>query len=209
MKEKIARVLTKLSENPERRVFHSEADFQFQLAWGLKEQEGFDVILEYSENISNNERNRVDIVIVKNNKYIPIELKYFTKPHNNYKQLKQQNDTWRTYDYFEDLMRVESFVNTRDNSDEGYTIVLSNYNFFWQGNVKENVNYYDYRILHNREIKPRDYKWADSEAKSVKGTRREKKIKIKGNYKFKWDTFFKEKDLEFKYMINRYSKNHK
>jgi len=39
---------------------------------------------------------------------------------------------------------------------------------------KESTNYYDFRILNNREIKPREYKWADSNAKSVKGTRRKR-----------------------------------
>jgi hypothetical protein len=207
MKEIIKKAMENLSKNKDR-VFHSEADFQFQLAWELKSLKDFNVRLEYSENLSSNKNGHFDIVIItEDQKYIPVELKYFTKPHHKYPQLKQQNDTWRTYDYFEDMLRVEHFVNQHNNSYKGYTIVLSNYAFFWEGNVRESTNYYDFRILNNREIKPREYKWADSNAKSVKGTRREKNIELKGHYKFEWNAFLEEEDLEFKYMINEYLDN--
>ena len=59
----------------ERPVFHSEADFQFALAWQIREATGLDVRLEYPR--VPNERVYLDIWLPEAK--AAIELKYFKK----------------------------------------------------------------------------------------------------------------------------------
>ena len=61
-----------------RKVFCSEADFQLELAWILKEQNpNYHVRLEYVPSF--NKKMHIDIVLLNDNEFIPIELKYKTK----------------------------------------------------------------------------------------------------------------------------------
>lgn len=58
-----------------RPVFHSEADFQFALAWEIRKRRGFDVRLEFPP--FPNERMRLDIWVPELG--TAIELKYLTR----------------------------------------------------------------------------------------------------------------------------------
>ena len=69
----IKMVMGKLSS--ERKVFHSEADFQFSLAWKIKENyPEYEIFLEWPVSIKK-QIIYVDIVLEKDDKIIPIELK--------------------------------------------------------------------------------------------------------------------------------------
>lgn len=61
-----------------RPIFHSEADFQFSLAWLIKEQYPncdirLEIVPEFNPNL------HLDILVIFEGKWIPIELKYTTK----------------------------------------------------------------------------------------------------------------------------------
>ena len=61
-----------------RPIFHSEADFQFSLAWIIKEEyPNCDIILEFVPEF--NPSLHLDILVIVDGKWIPIELKYTTK----------------------------------------------------------------------------------------------------------------------------------
>ena len=120
-----------------RPVFHSEADFQFELAWAIKEAMGEEcqIRLEYpvfvNENLGDNRGDRwyIDIIVLikdgENWDWIPIELKYKTRIPKNEEQpftkmthgieedyyLKNQSaqDISR-YLFWKDVHRVESLV---------------------------------------------------------------------------------------------------
>ena len=61
-----------------RPIFHSEADFQFSLAWIIKEiYPDCEIRLEFVPDFNTNLH--LDILVILNGKWIPIELKYTTK----------------------------------------------------------------------------------------------------------------------------------
>ena len=61
-----------------RPIFHSEADFQFSLAWMIKEQyPNCEIRLEFVPEFNPNLH--LDILVILDGKWIPIELKYTTK----------------------------------------------------------------------------------------------------------------------------------
>ena len=61
-----------------RPIFHSEADFQFSLAWMIKEQyPNCDIRIEFVPEFNPNLH--LDILVILDGKWIPIELKYTTK----------------------------------------------------------------------------------------------------------------------------------
>ena len=65
-----------------RPVFTSEADFQFSLAWEIKSlYEDSEVILEYIPRYNRNVH--IDILVVVDGRFIPIELKYKTRGTDN------------------------------------------------------------------------------------------------------------------------------
>ena len=62
----------------ERKLFHSEADFQFALAWKIQQKyTDAKVRLEYCMNL-NKQAMHIDMVVFLGEKIIPIELKYKT-----------------------------------------------------------------------------------------------------------------------------------
>jgi len=111
-------------------IFANENQFQFELAWRIKEKyKEYDVLFEvvYLDDVKNNKQNSMenkndenkknytDLVIVDNssneNEYIAIELKYKTvrvPGDENYDMLKDQGAQGLAgYDYLKDLSRLE------------------------------------------------------------------------------------------------------
>ena len=69
-------IVDKLKER--RKIFVSEADFQLELAWTIKENyPNAKIRLEYCPTFDLNMH--IDILVIMNNKWYPIELKYKTK----------------------------------------------------------------------------------------------------------------------------------
>lgn len=72
--EKVLRDLFK-----DRPIFHSEADFQFALAWRIKEQYSKAKIRLEMRSDNFDKKEYIDILVELNGKKYPIELKYKTK----------------------------------------------------------------------------------------------------------------------------------
>lgn len=141
-----------------RSLFHSEADFQFALAWKLKElyQDKVDIVLEVPLNVKSNDR--LDILVITKSRKIPVELKYFhSKLDFNEYHLKKQNDTWRSQRVLKDLKRIEEFSEreNKPNEQEGYVILICNESKYWTPK-KGNLAYFNFRLEDGRTIKAKE-----------------------------------------------------
>jgi len=94
-----------------RMVFHSEADFQFALAWQIQQSyPDADIRLEYPA--SNKTKEYVDILVKLNDDVYPIELKYKTKRlsislDDEVYALKQHGaGGFGSYDFIKDICRL-------------------------------------------------------------------------------------------------------
>lgn len=213
--KKIIEIMEALAElgstNSRRAIFTSEAEFQHNFAWMAKTlNEEIDYVL--FETPLDDDKRRVDLVLVmKDGTNIPIEFKYFTKKIDGeeFKYIRNQNDTYRSYDYLADIQRIEEFVsNDKNNSPCGYSIVLTNNSVYWTYNSEsETANYKDFRLFEGRLIeKDQLLMWIDSNARGVKKTQ-QKPIILRKDYLFKWYDYIKENNkYHFKYMINKYIK---
>ena len=191
------RVLEKMSQSKRNGgIFHSESDFQFQLAWNIKEMYPVvDVALEYCFNDG-----RIDIVIsFPDGKEIPIELKYFVKPVEGY-NLNTQNDTWRVYEVLKDVSRIERFI--EDKKTNGYTILLSNASIYWRGPSEKNKpNYYNFALTDGKKLEANTpLNWLDPEATAVTESRKNK-IVLNQKYLFNWKDYKEVENSQFRYLI--------
>lgn len=115
-----------------RKLFSSEADFQFSLAWTIKElYPNVEVRLEWVP--SDYDPNMyIDIVVFNGDVMIPIELKYKTKKTDKVVDgerfvLKNQSATdLGRYDFLKDIQRIEFIKQNLPNVTEGYAILLTN-----------------------------------------------------------------------------------
>lgn len=135
----IYRAIEELSKtNP---LFNSELEFQFYLAWKIKElyKDIYTICLEYPlKNYQEKNRN-IDLVLVCNNGgLIPIELKYKTSKFEyffnniNYKLKDQSANDLSKYGHLKDVSRIEYFKETEKNFLVGYAITITNQAKTWQ-----------------------------------------------------------------------------
>ena len=113
-----------------RPIFHSEADFQFSLAWLIKKKyPEYEIRLEFIPDFNPNLH--LDILVILDGKWIPIELKYTTKKciktiNDEVYVLKEQGAKDQgCYNYLKDIMRIEEFRDKSNNFIEGYTIKIT------------------------------------------------------------------------------------
>ena len=178
-----------LSLNQERPVFHSEADFQFALAWKIQSQHpDADVRLEYCPSEAPN--THIDIVVFHLGEVIPIELKYKTKKLSinlgdeafNLKNHGAQD--LGKYDFVKDVRRLEELSSLLSNCSHGYTIWLTNDPSYWIPPTRKNTVYEAFSIYHKAQ-KHGFMEWRPhAGAGTIKG--RESPIELKGTYDITW-----------------------
>lgn len=187
-----------------KRLFNSEADLQFALAWEIQTQyPNAEIRLEYVP-WDYNPQMHIDIVVYDNNKLIPIELKYKTKGfigEYNKENIVLKNhgaqDHGR-YDFIKDIQRLEGFCGCKNyNVGTGYAIFLTNDSKYWLSNDKNSIDN-AFRI-HEGNVVSGDLNWEDKAGfGSVKGR---PALRLKGNYKFNWNVYNLADNLQFKYTI--------
>lgn len=179
-KQFIETVLLALAK--ERKVFWSEADFQFAFAWKLKE------MLKYSDPKSainvrlerradaleqrtdaseqGNEKENsgdiyIDIWVEINEKVYPIELKYktiqctITDGSEEYKLKQHSACDIGCYLYLKDVERIEHISKSLDdNFGKGYAIMLTNDHLYWDKpkTTPDTTIFRDFRIYDGRKI---------------------------------------------------------
>lgn len=191
-------ILNKLSSEA-RNLFHSEADFQFRLAWEIKElyRDRVDVILEYPVETLRG-RVYIDImVILDGHKYIPIELKYktisanFIIGNNSLRLLNQGAQDLGKFDYLNDIERIESYKKKYPMT-EGYAVLLTN-DLLYTKKTRRNTKNKDFSIG-NKEVKNNVLTWREDSSVFI-NKHRKASINLSGRYTMKWLTYNTFKDI--------------
>ena len=184
-----------------RPIFHSEADFQFSLAWLIKKKyPECEIRLEFVPEFNPNLH--LDILVILNGKWIPIELKYtiyVLKEHG----AKDQG----CYNYLKDIMRIEEFKDKTSKFIEGYTIKITSEMSYLKPPTKVNCTYAEFSIEEG-SIKTGCMNW---DANTGKGTMRgmEAPIVLSGMYPINWKEYSKVDDTNsgtFMYLVNTINK---
>lgn len=201
----INKILNNLSNK--RKIFVSEADFKFALAWEIKSEiPEAKVRLEYCP-VDIDSSMHIDILVKMGEDIYPIELKYMTKQcdvtvdDERFILKNQGAQDIKRYDFIKDISRVERLSESMDNFKEGYCIAITNDPSYW--NISSNKNTCDaaFRINHN-SIKEGKLEWA---AHTGNGTNknREESLILKNRYDIYWQEYSKIDDSssgQFKYL---------
>lgn len=184
----------------ERKIFHSEADFQHSLAWKFHEEFGkkFKIRLEFTF-----ESKHVDIILIDSyrNK-IGIELKYKTKEiseeinEEKYSLKPHGAQDCGRYDVIKDIERLEELIK-EDKIKLGFVIFLTN-DMSYLNKCKGNAR--KFSLEEGKEITGK-MDWGRNTGKGTKKGR-EKTLKLRGKYKINWmnGSNISEKNI-FKYFI--------
>lgn len=153
-------LLTELGSVP--RIFNSEAQFQFEMAWKIKQEFDCEVKLEELSRtckVSNSKGKTVtkkdytDIILEKENIRIAIELKYKTAEpkginiNDNILLMNHGAADLGAYDFMWDIHRIQLLTGCeKDDASEvrmpctrGYAIILTNDNNYWKTNANNKV----------------------------------------------------------------------
>ncbi|MDD4624383.1 MAG: hypothetical protein PHX40_03330 [Bacilli bacterium] len=202
----IDKILNNLSIS--RKILSSEADFQFALAWEIqKEYPDVEIRMEYCP-YEIDKNMHIDILVIKDGLWIPIELKYKTKggeievsDEKYYLKNHGAQDLGR-YDFLKDVARIEHLKSNAIKFKEGYAIFLTNDNSYLSKASNEAM--YKNFSLENGIIKNGLLSWNERTSKgTIKG--REKSINIIDFYRFNWKVFseIKDSNMTFKYLCVR------
>lgn len=191
-----------------RKIFVSEADMQFEFAWAIKELYQNAIIrLEYCPEF--NRSMYIDILVIIDNHWIPIELKYKTKGcikvvDNECFYLKNQGaKDISCYLYLKDIQRIETIKDNVENYNKGYAIFLTNELSYTRSPRNKNVYYEQFSLAENT-IKTGILDWHEN---TSSGTKKgiENSISLKNSYNIKWHEFSKLDDTNsgtFKILVN-------
>ena len=180
-------ILQKLKEK--RTIFVSEADLQLELAWIIKDEYPHaKVRLEYCPAFDLNMH--IDILVILDGKWIPIELKYKTK--GCFKNVEDEIFNLKNhgakdincYLYLKDLQRIERIRENVQDFVEGYAIFLTNELSYAKKPVKLDCVYKDFS-LEEGAIKSGILDWSETASEGTKKNC-ENPIHLKSEYDIKW-----------------------
>lgn len=175
-----------------RPIFVSEADFQLELAWVIKEEcPNSKIRLEYCPQFDMNMH--IDILVIIDSKWIPIELKYKTKGcskivDSELFNLKNHSaKDINCYLYLKDIERIEKIKEKETSFGKGYTIFITN-DMAYIREPLNNSSFYKEFSLENDIIKSGLMDWGLGVGK---GTTKnvDKPIKLNGKYKIMWENY--------------------
>ena len=183
----------------QRKVFHSEADFQHALAWELHHRlPESDIRLEYPmPNL--NGLMYLDIWVKHLSAVMAIELKYKTRAIDvtigaeKFALKNQSAQDIGRYDFIKDIYRLEQSLGVYKKG-EGYAILLTNDSAYWKTPQNKQTVDTEFR-LHNGRVLSGSLNWREAGAGTTKG--RETVITLKNQYSLQWQDYA---DLH----INRY-----
>ena len=175
-----------------RKVFHSEADFQFALAWELQLQyPDASVRLEYPP--PNDPTKYVDILLRLGDDVYPIELKYKTKLFSAvvgdeayYLKNHGAQDIGK-HDFVKDICRVEAFREHISGYREGYAVWLTNDPYYWIKPKNSTAGYSAFSV-HHGAVKEGTMAWGVSMSEgTTKG--RDNALVLSGRYIIDWQDY--------------------
>lgn len=180
----------KLREN--RPIFHSEADFQFALAWEIQKMYPHASIRMECPSIEESNK-YIDIVVRNEGKVYPIELKYKTKKFSTsmgdeqYRLKDHGAQDLGKYDCIKDISRIESFANHLPGFKNGCVIWLTNDPYYWRAPSSSNAGYAEFSIHHGAK-KTGAMHWGNNLSA---GTiiKRENGLFLRGEYEIIWNEY--------------------
>jgi hypothetical protein len=187
-----------------RPIFHSEADFQHELAWELR-QSIPDCEVRLERPITGAFRGAVDIVILWQGVHYGLELKYLTQKldtvHNSETfNLKAHGATdLRRYDVCKDIWRLENFNDAY--GGRSMVVVLTNEAAYWK--TPQHDRHFDaaFRVFEGRRIFG-NLGWDISASPgTTKG--RTIDINLRGEYQMLWQDYsdFPKTAGRFRYLL--------
>lgn len=176
----------------QRKVFHSEADFQHAFAWELHvRQPEASIRLEKPLRTAGKSLH-LDFLIEHAGKSVAVELKYKTRSlrlnvdgEDFHLSSHSAQDLGR-YDFIKDICRLEEITSTVDNC-EGWAVMLTNDTAYWK--TPQNTGTVDaaFRLTEGR-ILSGELAWRD-QASAGTTKNRESKLSVKGKYTLTWDDY--------------------
>lgn len=191
-----------------RKIFHSEADFQFALAWEIqKEYPTAKVRLEYC--LAGSEcKQHIDILVITENGWFPIELKYKTRSFSInsegefFKLKKQGAQDQGRYDFLKDVQRVEQFCKSQPQMRKGFAIFLTNDPAYWNESKSSDTVYNEFK-LNDGLMKTGTMNWAKHAGEgTIEG--RKSPIILENRYLLQWNNYSEIDKLQvgtFKYLV--------
>lgn len=177
-----------------RSIFHSEADFQHELAFLIhKQHPDLDLRLEYPIfDEQTKKRMHIDILLRGEKQAIAIELKYATTKlsldvEDEHFDLRDQSaDDSTRYAFCKDIERIEHFKSQVGAT--GYAVFLTNYPPFWSPSSSGRITTYDEFRIHDGLTKHGEMRWASHAGKgTIKGV--EEPIILNGTYSLTWQDY--------------------
>lgn len=189
-------LLEKLSA--ERPVFHSEADFQFALAWHIQRTHPAAAIrLEYKPAYLH-KRGYLDIWVRRGDSIDAIEVKYWKRrldvevAGERFDLSNQGAQDLARYDFFSDLARIESLV-TANPAATGHVLALTNDSSYWQppSSVRDPIDA-AFRV-HEGRVVTGELLWGQrAGAGTTRG--RERILNLSGGFSLRWRDYSKVAD---------------
>lgn len=194
-----------------RSLFHSEADFQFALAWEIQHSyPTAEIRIEYPTASEPNKY--IDILVYNKGCAYPIELKYKTKKLSALVGGEQYNlknhgaQDLGAYDFVKDICRVETFATHLGGFKCGYVLWLTNDQYYWNAPNNPNAGYAAFSVHHGAN-KTGNMSWGSHlSAGTIKG--REKELQLRNEYDIIWNDYsdLNVKNSAFKYAMMRVEK---
>lgn len=199
-----------------KRIFHSEAQFQFELAWELQKRfPNCQVKLEDMRAVVKDanggfkKKFYTDIVMEQQDYSVAIELKYKTDDYSDmgkgiYLFEHGAVDLGR-YDYLWDVHRVEllmgkgnigdvEFLPNKKRCDRGFAVLLTNEEKYWGKSYLDNTRTIDHQFkfgINTTHLYCKDLDWEQTKKgnyppPTIAGTFRDQKIQLSKRYDYKW-----------------------
>ena len=190
-----------------RPIFHSEADFQFALAWEIQlAYPQAELRLEYPP--AHNPGRRIDILVRMDGCAYPVELKYaqkklaVTHTGEEYRLKNHGAQDLTAYDFVKDICRVEEFAAELAGFRYGYVVWLTNDPYLWREPTSPAVGYAQFSV-HSGAVRQGHMAW--SERMGVGTIKGRGPLALRGSYPILWNEYsdFGMRDGLFRYALLR------
>jgi len=210
-------IMNKLRE--ERKVFHSEADFQHSLGWMIREHHPNARVRLEVKNFYPTEaskgpkrkrtlRKSVDILVEVGRKKLAIELKYKTKKVKGFTTFTWDGEKFQVptegardisrYDFLSDVIRLEK--NVISGKVAGYAILLTNDPLYWEKPTIVTIDR-EFRIHKEKGMIKGRMKWQGAGKGTTKNREAPIVIKKEEGYPIVWKHYSDVEDSEFRYLL--------